>query len=100
MSELKTNVKNTFNQLKTKLAAITAEDADTFKKITIDVDAELHKLIQHAAKREETTEQAILLRAAEHFFETRALAKNTKLSPQQKENNPLLQLDGLTKTIQ
>lgn len=99
MNPWKSKMQKALRPLKSKISDLISNDSEKIKQITIEVNADLYKLIHNAAKREQTTEQAILLHAVQHTIETRSMVLSSKLSHQQKENNPLFHLDGFINTI-
>lgn len=99
MNVWKNRVQKAIHQLKSKLSQITSADFDENNQIAIVVDTELHKLIYNMAKREQISEQTLILQAVQQYIEAHSTLMNSKISYLQKENNPLFHLNGLTKTL-
>lgn len=100
MSRIKIRLLNALRQWKSKMSQyISNEPGDDLVQITIDINTDLLTFIQHKAKYEGITEQEVVMKAIKQHVEMRPSSFKSSISQLQKENNPLFQLDGMTKTI-
>jgi hypothetical protein len=100
LNPLRVNMQKTLHKLKSKISPLLSNNTDNFiTPITIEVDQDLYRFIQHKAKAQQTTEESIALQAVQHYFERRSLRFKPQISQQKKDENPLFLLDGFTKTL-
>lgn len=67
------------------------------KRSYIQLDPETHELLKQIADKRNTTVEVIYSQAIEHYIATQTKQSKSHISMEQKENNPILGLENLSK---
>ena len=102
MSNVREHLHKAFHQVKSRISSVIDESEETEKyvQIAIDVDPALYSYLQTQARKEQMSEQQLLLKIIQLHRVSKSNLLGSREKLQSRSTHPLFQLDGFTKTLQ
>jgi low affinity Fe/Cu permease len=92
-------IQKRFNDLKAKTRELISAEKQETDNPFIELDAETYEKLKEIADTQESNVEAILNQAVENYIAIKTNQPELYITMEQRENNPILNLDNLCQTI-